>query len=728
VNVLAGGGTTLDTARVPQDLIPGDLDALDDTITGLVTLGVSGQEAGSGMTRLCTGEGWTGAAADAFREIWRLEPDRWSSLGEALSSAAQALQPYREAVRAAQGQALLAITEWREAQQVSATAALVYQQAGDAHDGETLLGEQPAPMAPFVDPGAAGRAAATQRLAEARTSVVEAALAALHVLSDARDSLPSEPGMWSRFGEGFVDTFSAIGTQAQDFAGGAVDATIGMIGTVQRLNPGSVYNETHPEQYQRRLGEAGQAVANVAAHPVTAVQSMVHNAVQSWTHDPGRALGSLVPGVALGAVTGGAGDVAAAGSEVVDDVAGEVAGLAPASESATQDALDATAADRAAMADSSVGTSTPWGSWNFGPGAAQADAATAAGIQDSGVGLGQVERDLNGIHVHADPTASDPASPDTPPAPVRPITPAHSVSRGPEWGKFAGWDLPVRPLTTDPIAVADRAAVRAFDSAGVGLSQVERDLGQIHVRPAAPPAGSSLWAGAGGKLPPDRSVGGFDLTPPARTDTVEPGPARFGRLPADYTDRAYTGGGALQRAYLDRYPPSPADLQWLDGVRARWPGAERLTDVDLLALHQYSTSAFEINGALRSGNPVRLEALDTEIRVTASTLNKLPDHGGLVMRADGSNLSPDQIDQVLRTYEPGSIVQVPGFVSGAKSSIPYGNIEYNIVSHHGKDLTPLTDTGLEQVMFPPGSHFRVDDRLFNRETKKWQILLTNVER
>jgi hypothetical protein len=47
----------LDTAGVPQDLIAGNPDALDTTIEGLMTLGVSAQDAGSGLSRLCTGEG-----------------------------------------------------------------------------------------------------------------------------------------------------------------------------------------------------------------------------------------------------------------------------------------------------------------------------------------------------------------------------------------------------------------------------------------------------------------------------------------------------------------------------------------------------------------------------------------------------------------------------------------------------------------------------------------------
>jgi hypothetical protein len=294
------GGHTLDTAHSPEDLIPGSVQALDATIAGLVVLGVSSQDAASGMARLCTGEGWTGAAAEGFRAAFQMEPGRWSSVGEALGNAGQALKPYRDAVQAAQGEAWVAMREWRQAQHATTVALAGYQQLRRVYDAATVLGQQASPLPPFTDPGVAGRAAAEARLAAARSRVSEAAVAVMRVLADCRDALPAEPGAWTRFGEGFVDTFSTIGTQAADFVGGAVDTTISMVAGVAKMNPNSDYNLTHPQQYQHRLDEAGQIVAHVAEHPVTALQSMVDSAKQAWSHDPGRAAGSLVPGVVMG--------------------------------------------------------------------------------------------------------------------------------------------------------------------------------------------------------------------------------------------------------------------------------------------------------------------------------------------------------------------------------------------------------------------------------------------
>lgn len=715
------GGDTLDTARRPDDLIPGCLDALDATIAGLTKLGVSGQDAAAGMGRLCTREGWTGAAADAFRAAWRMEPDRWSGLGDALANAAQALEPYRDELRHGQGEAMIAMVEWRQAQRVTAAATLVHQRLQGAYDAARLLGQSVNAPPGFDDPGAAGRAAAIARLSAARTRVGQAAMAAVRILAESRDALPAEPGAWQRFADGFVDTFSTLGTQAEDFAGGAVDATIGLAGTVQRLNPGSPYNETHPAQYEHRLDEAGQAAANVVAHPGAAVRSMVNGAVQTWTHDPGRALGSLVPGMLLGAATGGVGEAAAAGS-LAEGAADELTTMAGVAGDDAAQAVDAAALSDAVPA-SSVNATTPWGSWTLSTQAGEADAAVAAGVQDSGAGLAQAERDLSTLHVHPDvgPSVQQPVIGDSSVHPVG--VPAHSVSRTPEWGTFGGWDLPARTLTTNPVAAADNAAAQAVRAAGGGLSQAERDLSEIRIQPS-PSARSAV----GGTPMPDRSVGGFDLTPPPRSAPA-PTPLHAGRLPTDYTDRGYLVDGAVQRAYLDRYPPSPADLQWLDDIRLRWPQAKNLTDADLLALHQYKTSAYALNRALRSGNAARIEALDDEIRVTASALNKLPDYRGVVMRARGVNLHPRQLERILRAYEPGRLVQEPGFTSTAKQPPGYGVIEYRIQSQHGKDISPMMgqDTGVQEVLFPPGSRFRVEARSYDPKTEKWEIYLTNVE-
>jgi hypothetical protein len=444
------GGHTLDTARGPEDLIPGDLDALDATIAGLTKLGVSAQDAGAGMARLCTGQGWTGPAAEAFRAAWQLEPDRWSSLGDALANAAQVLEPYRDAVRHGQGEALVALEQWRQAQQLSAVAAAEYRRLQDAYQAARLVGRPVSALPAFQDPGSALRAAAIARLSAACTRVADARLPALRILAASRDALPPEPGAWQRFADGFVDTFSTVGTQAQDFAGGAVDATINSIGTIQRLNPASPYNVTHPADYRRRLDEAGHAVTNLVEHPGATLRSMAQNAVQVWTHNPGRALGSLLPGVLLGAATGGVGGAATAGSDLVEGATEEATTVA------------GSAGEDMAQAVGPVG-SPPAGFPSPDGGLASADHAAATQISNAGLGLDTVEADLAKIHVHVpDGTGPSTAAPTDAAAPVHPTPePGSAGQPSSAGGHYPGNALPPTREPTLPGALADNPQVQA---------------------------------------------------------------------------------------------------------------------------------------------------------------------------------------------------------------------------------------------------------------------------
>jgi hypothetical protein len=718
------GGHTLDTALTADDLIPGNPDALDTTIAGLIALGVSGQDAGSGMTRLCTGEGWTGAAAEGFRAAFQMEPGRWSSLGQALTDAGHGLKQYRDAVHAAQGEARVAMEEWRHAQQATAIAAVSFQRVRDAYEAAGLLGQQAGPPPTFTDPGAAGRAAAEARLAAARTRVAEAGLAAMRVLADARDALPAEPGVWTRFGEGFVDTFSTFGTQAADFAGGALDTTISMVGSVEKMNATSGYNITHPQEYQHRLDEAGQVVANVVEHPVTTMQSMVDSAKQAWSHDPGRAAGSLVPAVVLGVATGGAGDAAAAGTELADTAASELETVAQAAGQDTIAAADTASGTGGGVADSSVNATPRWGSWDFGP--TGGDAQAAGEIQDSGAGLAKAEHDLSGVHVHLDPAAptQNPVTTGAGDA-ARLETPAHSVSRSTQWGTFGGWDQPAAAVA------GDSTAAGVLDQTGPGLSQVERDLSQIHVTPPSVVSGVDAAAAARidaagtGLGQVERDLAGIHVNPQAGADSSFSGNFSADQVPG-YLNPEYKAGDVARQAYRDKWRTTAQDRAWLDDVRRGWPRAARMTDQELLAVERYlSPDGALMNTALHTGDQAALAELEPELLNLTSALNKLPNYQGIVSR--GLDVKTSDLGDFLLRYEPGTTIREPGFTTTSTHQPGRGNVAIYVNATHGKDISTLM-SGQNQVLFPAGEAFQVTQREFDPMTKMWTIYLDDMGR
>lgn len=105
---MAGLGETSD----PTALVPGDVGAVDDLMWRLRSYGDSLCEAGAGLARIDTASGWQGAAADAFRKVFRGQPAKWTEAGDCFHSAANALDSYDSTLQWAQGQAADAIRMW----------------------------------------------------------------------------------------------------------------------------------------------------------------------------------------------------------------------------------------------------------------------------------------------------------------------------------------------------------------------------------------------------------------------------------------------------------------------------------------------------------------------------------------------------------------------------------------------------------------------------------------
>lgn len=139
----------------------------------------------------------------------------------------------------------------------------------------------------------------------------------------------------------------------------------------------------------------------------------------------------------------------------------------------------------------------------------------------------------------------------------------------------------------------------------------------------------------------------------------------------------------------------------------------------------------QVNDATRNGNHELLNDRDVEIRTLVSGYNKLPDHEGTVYRSlhiDDPVALKNFLDEY--KYEPGKANIVPdrGFASSDKeASMRGGNIELVIDSHTGKDIS-WSNPAQEEVVFAPGTKFRVDDMRFNEEEGKYYFHLTDLGR
>ncbi len=100
----------------PKALVPGDADTLDGTVQMLNSYGDMLAEAGTGLQRIDTADGWSGTAADGFRKAFQGQPGKWIEAGGAFHSAAQGVGNYLNTLTWAQGQAADAIREYNDGQ------------------------------------------------------------------------------------------------------------------------------------------------------------------------------------------------------------------------------------------------------------------------------------------------------------------------------------------------------------------------------------------------------------------------------------------------------------------------------------------------------------------------------------------------------------------------------------------------------------------------------------
>lgn len=203
--------TRLGETSDPLALIPGDPASIAEVAGKMYGYGTVLTEAGNGLKRIDTTDGWSGAAANAFRKRFDGEPQRWLDAGTCFQEAAAALDRYVPTLVWAQQQAGVAIGLW-----------------GQGH-----------------------KDAANSTLENACSQLSDAAGAASAAVGRARDQAPQLPGFWSKVGHFFdglwhgaekagavtLDDLASVGNAAIDnpladlgLVGGALLAGVSAVG------------------------------------------------------------------------------------------------------------------------------------------------------------------------------------------------------------------------------------------------------------------------------------------------------------------------------------------------------------------------------------------------------------------------------------------------------------------------------------------------------------------
>ncbi|MGH8902355.1 MAG: putative T7SS-secreted protein [Egibacteraceae bacterium] len=289
--VVAELGQTAD----PKALIGGDPAAVRATIGVLDKFGDALVTAGNGLIQLDDG-GWTGQAADAFHEWFDGEPARWIGCGEAFSSAATALTIYVGVLEWAQGQAGEALRLWNEGEAATARAKADHQREVAQANQQAAATGTTAPSIPFVDPGEAKRTEAQGLLATARSQLHTAGEQADTTVGQARDKAPEKPSLLGRIGE-------TLG----DFGRGVWEGVTGLAEFAWQVSPTRMMID--PAGYAHDMLGLAAGLSTAVTNPKEFFKTVVD--WDTWKDNPARALGRLVPDLALALGTGGAGTAAA---------------------------------------------------------------------------------------------------------------------------------------------------------------------------------------------------------------------------------------------------------------------------------------------------------------------------------------------------------------------------------------------------------------------------------
>jgi hypothetical protein len=194
---------------------------------------------------------------------------------------------------------------------------------------------------------------------------------------------------------------------------------------------------------------------------------------------------------------------------------------------------------------------------------------------------------------------------------------------------------------------------------------------------------------------------------------------------SDY-DRApdFRATDADRQAFREAYSEYAEDARFIEDIKARDPAYQGIPTEDLAAIRGYTGDEFyrQMNQGMREGDLALLERYDPHIRTITSGLDKLPAYEGVVGRGITIN-DPAVLQNLVNRYEPGQIVREPSFVSTDTRAYFPGNVQFEIVSRAGRDVSDLsrhasTET---EVLFAPGSSFQVLERTFDRSTQTWYI-------
>jgi hypothetical protein len=289
--------------------VPGDPPAIRDRAGTARAKGRELVGVADALQRITT-DGWTGRAADRFREKFDPEPHRWRQAGDGFVAAGQALDGWAAALERAQATARRAAAEYARGERLTAEAQAAYARyvhraEENAAAGYTVV------LEPFHDPGEAVRGSAVAAMDSARAELDGAAAVCAGALRGACAAAP-ERRNWLETGLAFA---AGVGESVAEMANLVKWVSpLAPLYALQDVLTGRLTIEEFAAQRKMTAEQARSLLESAREDPAGFAANFGKAMVNwdTWADDPARAAGNLVPDAALTIATAGAGGAAVA--------------------------------------------------------------------------------------------------------------------------------------------------------------------------------------------------------------------------------------------------------------------------------------------------------------------------------------------------------------------------------------------------------------------------------
>ena len=276
-------------------------------------------DTGDALTKIDV-SGWSGRAADEFREAHDLEPDRWVKAGNGFRKAAAGLTTYAGALEDAQRRAAEAKAEYERGERESASARTQYDSyMGRMRSYWSSGGTDQAE--PFVDWGDPIQQEALGALNAARADLDNAAAVCAGEVRAGCADAPEEPN-WLESGLKFVGgIFEGAGEAVWDLLTMVPFSPVNLVIDSYKLATGDLTPEELMKKYELSAEDAWTMAQGIytglTTDPVGFGKELGKSLLDwdTWADDPARAIGHLVPDAVAAVATAGTGALATRGAK-----------------------------------------------------------------------------------------------------------------------------------------------------------------------------------------------------------------------------------------------------------------------------------------------------------------------------------------------------------------------------------------------------------------------------